>query len=42
MTHVDIESESVLTKHCDFCIGTFVASYSYHVTKSRYTCKRNI
>jgi len=26
MTHVDIESESVLTKHWDFCIGTFVAS----------------
>jgi len=25
MTHVDIESESVLAKHWDFCMGTFVA-----------------
>jgi len=23
MTHVDIESESLLTKHWDFSIGTF-------------------
>jgi len=27
MTHIEIESESALTKHWDFSIGTFVASH---------------
>jgi len=39
MTQIEIESESALAKHWDFCIGTFVASHCRLSSDKKYPCR---